>query len=167
MLITQGGIEESKQKEEPFKIDRIIHDNSFKYLLTPEEYLSKRVDFILEYLWKEPELWNNIQDHFAKVVLLVGNKSFPIFETLLGVVEQRILSSAQEDFQAKAYYYFGEEQRRVFQWNNLEESAVSGERGSLKKVVLQEIDKFYEQDDSKLFELEIQLKVDDIFIKAG
>jgi len=62
-----GRSEESKEKNNSYKIDRILHENSFKYLCSPLDFISQRMDFVFSYLWREKDLWNNNASKNAKI----------------------------------------------------------------------------------------------------
>lgn len=164
-LVIEHSTEERKHKEEPYKLSKIIHTNSFQYLLTPEEFISKRLTFILDCLWREPEIWKNIPDQFCKIFLILGNKSVPLTNCLLSVLQDQISKHTQSQSSLSIYHHKNTTREHIYTLSNPEHLHPTLDQDSALSQITSDLENFYSQTTSDLFEAEITIKNDNIFLQ--
>jgi len=146
--------EEEKFEMCTFKLDSVIHENTFKSFLTPPEYISKRVEFLTDVLWKNHKLWSDQKNYLCKVILIQINKSIKVFESILSTIHNAILHHQSTGFTINLYYHINGKRSLKLQWSSSDSMV---DFSDLKSKVHQETNSFYSQNDSKLFECEVKI----------
>ena len=82
--------EKLQGKIKQFWVDTILHDNMFKYFMTSIKFIKQRLLYLFDYVWKEKSLWSNTRENKLKIVMILLNKSYEIFEGIMESIQLKI-----------------------------------------------------------------------------
>ena len=94
---------ESRQRIRMFSVDTILYDNMFKYYMTATEYIKQRLAFLFNYIWKEKKLWSNSRENKVKIVMILLNRSYDIFEGIMETIQKKIINHNGSYFDINLY----------------------------------------------------------------
>jgi hypothetical protein len=144
--------EESKSKPEllTFKSDTIIHSNSFKFHLSPTEYISQRLSFLYDFLLSTRAFPKN---GHLKVVIVVGNKSMQLFEAIMQGIYTKMRGLPTAELSVNLGWHSGNKKISKLKWKNGEVYGLE-EAGQdiLREKVATFLEEFYAQKESQLLE---------------
>jgi hypothetical protein len=127
-----------------------------------------RLKFFLDYLWKEKDLWSDPKAKRANVCFIIGNKSLPILKSIMTSIQDQIMSQNQTNFTVNMRYHLGDKKLSKLSWASLEHSEVSTNPEEiftdLQLKIASEVDEFYSQSDSQLFECNITVNIDNFML---
>jgi len=87
----------------------------------------------------------------------------------MNAIQHQITAQNQTNFKISIYHHIGEKKKIKLKWENLDEFnmeiGIEERRKSLGSQVSTEVDNFYHQAESKLFECEIVVEIDHIFLE--
>ena len=165
---TKGGHSKSGICE--YEIDTTLHKNLFTFSDDVSKFIAQRLNYFFELLWTEKKLWSNSDKNSAKVVMLLLNRSAPIFQTILQCVQDKILSQPGSEFKVNLYHCLAKKKDTKFVWKSSDLMDITGGMENavkdLQLEIAEYINEFHTQDESSVFECEIIIDVQDKILNS-